>query len=200
MKPIGEPAKSSRARSRRCGPRPGSRGRCRTPPDRSPEGHGWLAQRRGTWPQTRRRSSRPRGPRNRSSNALTACPCRASRSRHGPSPSSRVRAVESTIVSYQERRQHSVEATALRRRERRTRLPVDRDPRLITHDPRVVAGQNLIELPASTSRSRRQQSRPGAVAPVDHARPDLLAVEQVGETLVARSGRAVQRLPVSHLP
>jgi hypothetical protein len=36
-------------------------------------------------------------------------------------------------VSYQERRHHSAEATALRTRERRTRLPVDRDPRLVAH-------------------------------------------------------------------
>src|SRR4249919_2796414 len=49
-------------------------------------------------------------------------------------------------VGYQERRHHSVEATALRTRERRTRLPVDRDPRLIPHHPGVVAGRNLVEL------------------------------------------------------
>ena len=46
----------------------------------------------------------------------------------------------------QERRHHSVEATTLRTRERRTRLPVDQDPRLIAHHPGVVAGRNLIEL------------------------------------------------------
>ncbi|HKX14214.1 MAG TPA: hypothetical protein VJN19_03400, partial [Propionibacteriaceae bacterium] len=38
-------------------------------------------------------------------------------------------------VGYQKRGHHSVEATALRPRERRTQLPVDRDPRLITHNP-----------------------------------------------------------------
>jgi hypothetical protein len=91
-------------------------------------------------------------------------------------------------VSYQERRQHSIEATALRTRVRRNRLPVDRDPRLITHDPRVVAGRNLIELPGLDQQLPAPTVTSRAVAPVDPARPDLLAVEQVGETLVARSG------------
>ena len=45
-------------------------------------------------------------------------------------------------VGYQERRHQSVEATTLRTRERRTRLPVDRDPGLVTHDPGVVAARN----------------------------------------------------------
>ena len=49
-------------------------------------------------------------------------------------------------VGYQERRHQSVETAALSTRERRTRLPVDRDPRLVAYDPCVVAGRNLIEL------------------------------------------------------
>src|SRR4029453_3357971 len=45
-----------------------------------------------------------------------------------------------------ERRTHAAKSAALRPRERRTRLPIDCDPRLVPHYPGVVAGRNLIEL------------------------------------------------------